>query len=118
MRRYLITAILYTVVTTIIFGIAYPYLVTGTAQLIFKDKADGQLIKKMVMSSVRESSGSHFQIRNTSIHVRPLQATDTMRRVPAALTLHRLIKSLPIASQGMRLRHRRITLASTFLSIW
>lgn len=46
MRRYLITAILYTVVTTIIFGVAYPYLVTGIAQLVFKDKADGQLIKK------------------------------------------------------------------------
>ncbi len=44
MRRNIITAILYTLVTTIIFGVAYPLLVTGAAQLLFKDKANGQLI--------------------------------------------------------------------------
>lgn len=44
MRRHLITAILYTVVTTIIFGVIYPYAVTGVSQLLFKDKANGQLI--------------------------------------------------------------------------
>lgn len=44
MRRHLITAILYTVVTTIIFGIIYPYAVTGVSQLLFKNKANGQLI--------------------------------------------------------------------------
>lgn len=44
MRRHLITAILYTVVTTILFGVIYPYAVTGLAQIFFKDKANGQLI--------------------------------------------------------------------------
>jgi K+-transporting ATPase ATPase C chain len=44
MRRHLITAILYTVVTTIIFGVIYPYAVTGVAQVFFKSKANGQLI--------------------------------------------------------------------------
>ncbi|GGG77774.1 potassium-transporting ATPase subunit KdpC [Edaphobacter dinghuensis] len=44
MRRNLIIAILYTVVTTIIFGVIYPYAVTGVSQLFFKDKANGQLI--------------------------------------------------------------------------
>jgi K+-transporting ATPase ATPase C chain len=44
MRRILITAVLYTIVTTVLFGIAYPYLVTGLAQVVFKDKANGQLI--------------------------------------------------------------------------
>ena len=44
MRRHFITAILYTLVTTVVFGIAYPLLVTGIAQAIFKDKANGQLI--------------------------------------------------------------------------
>jgi K+-transporting ATPase ATPase C chain len=44
MRRNLITAILYTVVTTIIFGVIYPYAVTGVSQLLFKNKANGQLI--------------------------------------------------------------------------
>jgi K+-transporting ATPase ATPase C chain len=42
----LITAILMTVVTTILFGLAYPLAVTGLAQLIFPDKANGQLIKR------------------------------------------------------------------------
>ncbi|QHN02242.1 potassium-transporting ATPase subunit KdpC [Granulicella sp. WH15] len=46
MRRTLITAVLFTLVTTVIFGLAYPLLVTGLAQLFFKDKANGQLIKK------------------------------------------------------------------------
>lgn len=44
MRRNLITAVLYTIVTTIIFGVVYPYVVTGFAQVLFKDKANGQLI--------------------------------------------------------------------------
>jgi K+-transporting ATPase ATPase C chain len=45
MRRNLITAILYTLVTTVIFGIAYPFVVTGIAQVLFKDKANGQLLQ-------------------------------------------------------------------------
>ena len=44
MRRNLITAVLYTVVTTIIFGLVYPFAVTGLAQLLFHDKANGQLL--------------------------------------------------------------------------
>jgi K+-transporting ATPase ATPase C chain len=46
MRRNIITAALYTIVTTIIFGLIYPFVVTGIAQVIFKDKANGQLIQQ------------------------------------------------------------------------
>jgi potassium-transporting ATPase KdpC subunit len=46
MRRNLITAILYTVVTTVIFGLVYPFVVTGIAQVFFKDKANGQLLQR------------------------------------------------------------------------
>jgi K+-transporting ATPase ATPase C chain len=37
---------LMTIVTTIMFGLAYPLVVTGLAQVIFPEKANGQLIKQ------------------------------------------------------------------------
>ncbi len=40
------TAILMTVVTIILLGLIYPLVVTGIAQVIFPDKANGQLIVK------------------------------------------------------------------------
>ncbi|HXI23306.1 MAG TPA: potassium-transporting ATPase subunit KdpC [Pyrinomonadaceae bacterium] len=42
----LITAVLMTIVTTILLGLIYPLAVTGIAQLAFPDKANGQLIKR------------------------------------------------------------------------
>jgi potassium-transporting ATPase KdpC subunit len=44
--RNLVTAILFTIVTTILFGLIYPLAVTGIAQVIFPDKANGQLIRR------------------------------------------------------------------------
>ncbi len=44
MRNNLITAIRMTVVTTILLGLIYPLMVTALAQVIFRDKANGQLI--------------------------------------------------------------------------
>jgi len=40
------TAILMTFVTTVLLGLVYPLVVLGLAQLIFPDKANGQLIKR------------------------------------------------------------------------
>ncbi len=42
----LITAILMTIVTTVLFGLVYPLAVTGIAQVIFPDRANGQLIRR------------------------------------------------------------------------
>jgi K+-transporting ATPase ATPase C chain len=42
----LITAILMTIVTTVLLGLVYPLVVTGLAQVIFPDQANGQLIRK------------------------------------------------------------------------
>ncbi len=44
MKKHLVTALLYTVVTTIALGIVYPLVVTGIAHICFRDKADGQLV--------------------------------------------------------------------------
>jgi K+-transporting ATPase ATPase C chain len=44
MRTHFINAFLMTVVTTVLLGLFYPLLITGLAQVIFPDKANGQLI--------------------------------------------------------------------------
>jgi potassium-transporting ATPase KdpC subunit len=44
MKKNLITAVLMTIATTVLLGILYPLLVTGLAQLIFPQQANGQLI--------------------------------------------------------------------------
>ena len=46
MKKNLITATFMTVATTILLGIIYPLVVTGFAELIFPNKANGQLIHK------------------------------------------------------------------------
>lgn len=46
MKRNLLTAILMTIVTTVLLGVIYPLLVTGLSQVLFKDKANGQLIAR------------------------------------------------------------------------
>ena len=44
--RNLLTAVLMTVVTTLLFGVAYPLAVTGLAQILFPHQANGQLIER------------------------------------------------------------------------
>lgn len=41
----LVTALLMTLVTTVLFGLAYPLVITGLAQVIFPENANGQLIR-------------------------------------------------------------------------
>ena len=43
MKKNLITAVLMTVATTVLLGIVYPLVVTVLAQVLFHDKANGQL---------------------------------------------------------------------------
>jgi potassium-transporting ATPase KdpC subunit len=44
MKKLLVTACLYTLVTAIGLGLVYPLIVTGLAQIAFRNKANGQLI--------------------------------------------------------------------------
>jgi K+-transporting ATPase ATPase C chain len=46
MKKNLVIAFWFTLVTTVIFGILYPLAVTGLAQVLFPARANGQLIEK------------------------------------------------------------------------
>src|SRR5262245_51522800 len=46
LRRNLLVALLMTAVTTVLLGIGYPLVVTALAQLMFPDKANGQLVSR------------------------------------------------------------------------
>lgn len=46
MKKHLVTACLYTVVTAVLFGLVYPLLITGIAHVILRRKADGQMIER------------------------------------------------------------------------
>ena len=46
MKKNLLIAFWFTVVTTVLFGVVYPLVVTGIAQILAPDKADGELIHK------------------------------------------------------------------------
>ncbi|HEX2452283.1 MAG TPA: potassium-transporting ATPase subunit KdpC [Vicinamibacterales bacterium] len=45
-RRNLIVAVLMTIVTTVLLGLVYPLVVTGLAQALMSDKANGQLLSR------------------------------------------------------------------------
>ena len=46
MKKNLIISVLMTIATTIVFGLLYPLLVTGLAQVLFPRQANGQLIQR------------------------------------------------------------------------
>ncbi len=67
--RNIVTAALMTVVTTLLLGIIYPLAITGIAQVLFPDKANGQLVEhngKVVASRIigqAFSSPGYFRSR-------------------------------------------------------
>jgi K+-transporting ATPase ATPase C chain len=46
MKKNFVIAISFTLATTVMFGLIYPLVLTGLAQLLFPDRANGQLIEK------------------------------------------------------------------------
>jgi K+-transporting ATPase ATPase C chain len=46
MKKNLLIAVWFTLVTTVMFGVIYPLGITGLAQVFFHDRANGQLIEK------------------------------------------------------------------------
>jgi K+-transporting ATPase ATPase C chain len=46
MKKMLVTSVLYTVVTAVVLGIAYPLAITAISQLTMRDKANGQILSR------------------------------------------------------------------------
>jgi K+-transporting ATPase ATPase C chain len=46
MRRQLVPALVSVIIFTVLFGLLYPLVVTGIAQVAFKDKADGSFVEQ------------------------------------------------------------------------
>lgn len=46
MRKNIVISILYTIVTAVVLGLLYPLAMTGVAQVLFHQKANGQLITR------------------------------------------------------------------------
>jgi K+-transporting ATPase ATPase C chain len=46
MKKNLLISVWFTLVTTVMFGLVYPLGITGLAQVLFHDRANGQLVEK------------------------------------------------------------------------
>ncbi|HXY93371.1 MAG TPA: potassium-transporting ATPase subunit C [Acidimicrobiia bacterium] len=87
MRRQLVPALVSMVVFTVLFGVVYPLVVTGVAQVAFKHKADGSIVEqngKKVGSSLlaqpfTNSKGApleqYFQPRPSAANYDPTYST-------------------------------------------
>jgi K+-transporting ATPase ATPase C chain len=73
MRKQFTVAIGYTIVTTIIFGLIYPLVVTGLSQLLFPNQANGSLIVKNGQVMGSELIGQSFS-GDKYFHPRPSNA--------------------------------------------
>jgi K+-transporting ATPase ATPase C chain len=73
MKKQLIVALLFTIVTTIIFGVLYPLAVTGLSSLLFADKAQGSLIVRNGQIIGSKLIGQQFS-SDKYFHSRPSSA--------------------------------------------
>jgi potassium-transporting ATPase KdpC subunit len=73
MKQNLKIAILMTLVTTVLLGLVYPLVVTGLAQMLFREKANGQLISRNGAVIGSRIIGQQFSGRGY-LHSRPSAA--------------------------------------------
>jgi K+-transporting ATPase ATPase C chain len=73
MKKNLITAVLMTLVTTILFGLLFPLVITGLAQLFFPKQANGQLVTRNGHVVGSRLIGQQFSSRGY-FHSRPSSA--------------------------------------------
>jgi potassium-transporting ATPase KdpC subunit len=76
MRRQLVPALMILVVFTVVTGLAYPLVVTGIAQGVFGDKADGSLVENADGEVVGSSRIGQAFAEPQYFHPRPSAAGD------------------------------------------
>ena len=86
MRRQLLPALVMVIVFTVLTGLVYPLVVTGIAQGVFKDKADGSLDRTRRAGHRLALIGQPFTAPSTSIRDRP---PPTTRPGPVRVRLER-----------------------------
>jgi potassium-transporting ATPase KdpC subunit len=82
MKKNLITAVLYTVATTVLLGVFYPLVITGLAQVLFKDKANGQLISKN--NAGPSSAAASLEIVGSRLIAQPFTGAQYFHSRPSA----------------------------------
>ena len=73
MKKHLITAFLMTIATTILLGLIYPLVITALAQVLFHDKANGQIIARNGQAVGSRIIGQPF-VSAKYFHSRPSNA--------------------------------------------
>jgi potassium-transporting ATPase KdpC subunit len=73
MKKNLITAVLMTLVTTVLFGLLFPLLITGLAQVLFPRQANGELVTRNGKLVGSRLIGQSFSSRGY-FHSRPSSA--------------------------------------------
>ena len=73
MKKNLITAVLMTIVTTVLFGLLFPLLITGLAQVLFPKQANGELVTRNGQVVGSRSIGQSFS-SSGYFHSRPSNA--------------------------------------------
>ena len=75
MKKNLLIAELMTIVTTVLFGLIYPLIITGLAQLFMKDKANGQLINAF--------GATNLIMANINVYDPKIQALIASLKIPS-----------------------------------
>ena len=86
MKKNLITAFLMTLTMTLLLGIAYPLAVTALSQLLFKDKANGQIVYRDGEAIGSRLIAQPFTSPKFSIRVHPQPASATTPLIPEERT--------------------------------
>jgi len=89
MKKNLVTAVLMTIATTILLGVAYPLVVTAIATVLFPANANGQLISVAGGPLDHESLARPSPAPATSTRAsRPQEAATMLRAQAAQISTH------------------------------